>query len=134
MKVISHGLPAQDGQVPEMNRRSDARKMVSVNTLVADKIGLARGLVTNISRSGCQVSLTRPLRPAQYITLKMYPDDGAAIQINLGRVQWVKEKGAGIKFLSMPEQHRLGLSRFYGEQVEFPSSPRSLSATESTSV
>ena len=93
MKITSHDLPAQDGQVPEMNRRSDARKMVSVNTLVVDKTGLARGLVTNISRRGCQLSLTRPLRPAQYITLKVYPDDGPAIQINLGRVQWVKRKG-----------------------------------------
>ena len=102
MKFISH----------EMNQRSDARKMVSVNTLVADKIGLARGLITNISRGGCQLSLPRPLSPAQYITLKVCPDDGLAIQINLGRVQWVKGKEAGIKFLSLPEQHRLELSRF----------------------
>jgi hypothetical protein len=134
MKVRLHDLPAQDGQVPEMNRRSNARKMVSVNTLVADKVGLARALVTNISRRGCQLSLTRSLRPTQYITLKMYPDNGPAIQINLGKVQWVKEQGAGIEFLSMPQQHWLGLSRFCEEQVEFPSSPRSLSATESTSV
>ena len=125
MKVRSQG--------PELNRRMDARKMVSVSTLIADKIGLARGLMTNISRRGCQLSLTRPLSPAQYITLKVYPDDGPAIQINLGKVQWVKENGAGIEFLSMPQQHRLGLSRFC-EQVEFPSNPRSLSATESTAA
>ena len=111
MKVTLHDPPAQDDQVPKMNRRSNARKVVSVNTLVADKIGLARGRMTNISRRGCQLALTRPLSPAQYITLKVYPDDGPAIQINLGRVQWVKEKGAGIEFLSMPEQHRLELSR-----------------------
>ena len=120
MKVTLHDLRAQEGLVPEMNRRSNARKMVSVNTLVADKIGLTRGLITNISRGGCQLSLTRPLSPAQYITLKVYPDDGPAIQINRGRVQWVKEKGAGIEFLSMPQQHRLGLSRFCEEQVTFP--------------
>ena len=115
MKLTLHDLPAQDGQVPEMNRRSNTRKMVSVNTLIADKIGLARGLMTNISRSGCQLSLSRPLSPAQYITLKVCPDDGLAIQINLGRVQWVKGKEAGIEFLSMPWQHRLGLSRFCEE-------------------
>jgi hypothetical protein len=86
--------------------------MVSVNTLIADKIGLARGLMTNISRRGCQLSLTRPLSPAQYLTLKVCPDDGPAIQINRGRVQWVKGKEAGIAFLSMPEQHRHELSRF----------------------
>ena len=115
MKVPLHDLRTQDGQISEMNRRSNTRKMVSVNTLIADKIGLARGLMTNISRRGCQLSLTRPLSLAQYITLKVYPDDGPAIQINLGKVQWVKEKGAGIEFLSMPWQHRLGLSRFCEE-------------------
>ncbi len=133
MKVTLH-VPVQDGQVPEMNRRSDARKMVSVNIIVADKTGLVRGLMTNISRRGCQLSLPRPLSPAQYITLKMYPNDGLTIQINLGRVQWVKGKEAGIEFLSMPLQHRLGLFRFCEEQVEFPSDLRSFSATESTSV
>ncbi len=118
MKVIV--LPTQDGQVPEMNRRKDVRKVVNVNALVADKIGLARGLITNISRRGCRLSLTRPLSPAQYLTLKVYPDDGQAIQINLGRVEWVKEKGAGIEFLSMPEPHRVELSRFCEVQVELP--------------
>ena len=112
MKGTLHDLRTQDGLVPEMNRRSTTRKMVSVNTLIADKIGLTRGLMTNISRGGCQLSFIRPLTHAQYITLKVCPDDGPAIQINLGRVQWVKEKSAGIEFLSMPEQHRLELSRF----------------------
>ena len=115
MKVTLHGLPAQDGQVPQMNRRSNTRKMVSVNTLIVDKIGLARGLMTDISRSGCQLSLSRPLSPAQHITLKVCPDDGLAIQINLGRVQWGKGKEAGIEFLSMPWQHRRELSRFCEE-------------------
>ena len=112
MKATLHDRLALRGQVPEMNRRSDTRKMVSVNTLIADKSGLARGLITNISRGGCQLSLPRPLSPAEYLTLKVCPDDGPAIQINRGRVQWVKEKGAGIAFLSMPEQHRHELSRF----------------------
>jgi len=93
----------------------DVRKMAGFNTIVADKVGLARGQVTNISRRGCQLSLTRPLSPAQYITLKVCPEDGLAIQINLGRVQWGKGKEAGIEFLSMPWQHRRELSRFCEE-------------------
>src|SRR5262245_44197305 len=106
MKVTSHDHSAQDRRVPEMNRRSGARKMVSGNIIVVDKTGLVRGLLTNISRKGCQLSLPRPLSPAQYITLKVCPDSGLAIQINLGRVQWAKGKEAGIEFLSMPMQHR----------------------------
>jgi hypothetical protein len=133
MRITLHDLPAQDGQVSEVNRRLEARTMVSVNTLVVDNTGLSRGLVTNISSRGCQLSLTKPLRHAQHITLKVCPDDGPAIEINKGSVRWVKDKEAGVEFLSMPQQHRLGLSRFC-EQVEFPSNPRSLSATESTAA
>lgn len=134
MKITSHNLPVQGDQGCEMNRRLEARKMVSVNTLVVDNTGLARGLMKNISRRGCRLSLTRPLRHAQHITLKVCPDDGPAIEINRGSVRWVKDKEAGVEFLSMPQQHRLGLSRFCENQVDFPSSPRSLSAIESTSV
>ena len=112
MKATLHDRLALRGQVPEVNRRLNARKMIKVNTLVVDKIGLTHGLITNISCGGCQLSLPRPLSPAQFISLKIRPDAGLAIQINLGRVQWVKGKEAGIAFLSMPEQHRHELSRF----------------------
>src|ERR1700704_4277344 len=85
MKDTLPGLPSQDGHVPEMNRRVEARKVVSVNTIVADKVGLARGQVRNISRRGCELSLTKALRREQYLTLKLYLQDGPAIQIDLGK-------------------------------------------------
>jgi PilZ domain len=91
-----------------MDRRMDARKVASLNTIVADKVGLARGQVTNISRRGCGLCLTKLLRRDQYITLKVYLDDGTAIQIDLGKVRWLKEERAGVEFLCL-SQHTLGL-------------------------
>ena len=109
-----------DGPVPEMNRRMEARKVVSVNTIVADKVGLARGQVRNISRRGCELCLTKTLRRDQYITLKVYLDEGPAMQIDLGKVRWVEEERAGVEFLRLSQQHKLGLSRLCAEQVKLP--------------
>jgi hypothetical protein len=80
-------VSVQDSHIDGMDRRIDVRKMTSFNTIVADKVGLARGQVTNISRRGCELSLTKLLRRNQYITLKVYLDEGPAVQIDLGKVQ-----------------------------------------------
>jgi hypothetical protein len=113
-------VSVQDCQVPGMDRRMDVRKMASFNTIVADKVGLARGPVTNISRRGCGLCLTKLLRPNQYITLKVYLDEGPAIQIDLGKVQWVEEERAGVEFLYLSHLHTLALYRLCAEQVELP--------------
>jgi len=124
MKDTVPGLPSQNGPVPEMNRRTEARKVVTVNTIVADKVGLARGQVTNISRRGCELSLTKTLRREQYITLKVYIQDGPAIQIDLGKVRWVEEARTGIEFLRLSQQHKLGLHRLCLEQGEYSWGPK----------
>jgi hypothetical protein len=111
---------SMDGPVPKMNRRMEARRMVSVNTIVADKVGLARGQVRNISRRGCELSLTKTLRREQYLTLKVYIQDSPAIQIDLGKVRWVEEERAGVVFLRLSEQHKLGLYRLCTEQIKLP--------------
>ena len=120
MKDAVPGLPSQEGPVPKMNRRMEARRMVSVNTIVADKGGLARGQVRNISRRGCELSLTKTLRREQYLTLKVYIQDSPAIQIDLGKVRWVEEERAGVVFLRLSEQHKLGLYRLCTEQIKLP--------------
>ena len=99
MEATLPDLSAQDCHVREMDRRMDARKVASFNTIVADKVGLARGQVTNISRRGCELSLTKTLRREQYLTLKVYIQDSPAIQIDLGKVRWVEEKRARVVFL-----------------------------------
>jgi hypothetical protein len=50
----------------------------------------------------------------------MYLDEGPAIQIDLGKVQWVEEERAGVEFLYSSHQHTLALYRLCAEQVELP--------------
>ncbi|HEV8327915.1 MAG TPA: PilZ domain-containing protein [Nitrospiraceae bacterium] len=118
MEVTLPDLPAQYCQVREMDQRMDARMVVSFNTIVADKVGLTRGQVTNISRSGCGLCLTRLLRRDQYLTLKVYQNDGPAIQIDLGKVKWVEGESAGVEFLCVSPQNH-GLQRLCGDQLKF---------------
>lgn len=100
--------------------RSDARKVVGLRMIVSGKLGFARGEVTNISTGGCGLRLTTPLRPGQYVTLIVYPNDrGQAVQIDLARVKWVEAGGAGIEFLSVSPQYQ-ELHRLCAEQVELP--------------
>ena len=112
---------ARKGTLPVRSEsRRDARKVVGLRTIVADKLGLARGEVTNISAGGCGLRLTKRLRPGQYITLILYPNDRTrAVQIDLARVKWVEAGGAGIEFLSVsPQNHEL--DRLCAEQVGLP--------------
>ena len=118
MKTPSHDLPVQDGPDPETNRRMAARKVVRLKTIVADNLGIARGQVTNICPKGCELSLGRSLRRTQYIWLKVYLDDGSAIQISWGKVRWIEQERAGVEFLSVPQQHALELSRLCAEPIE----------------
>ena len=115
-------LPARSEQECHLHARDlrrDARKMVGLRAIVADKLGLASGEVTNISPGGCGLRLTKRLRCGQYITLLVYPNDRtAAVRIDLARVNWVEGEWAGVEFLGVsPQNHEL--HRLCGDQVEF---------------
>ena len=119
MKVTSPALSEQECQLHEIDLRRDARKVVGLCTIVTDKLGLARGEVTNISPGGCGLRLTKRLRRGQYITLLVYPNDRTpAIRIDLAKVTWVKDEWAGVEFLGVsPQNHEL--HRLCGDQLEF---------------
>ena len=119
MKVILPVLSEQEGQLHEIDPRRDARTVVGLRTIVADKLGLASGEVTNISPGGCGLRLTRRLRRGQYLTLMVYPNDRtAAVQIDLAKVNWVEGERAGVEFLGVsPQNHEL--HRLCGDQLEF---------------
>ena len=107
-------LPARSEQECHLHARDlrrDARKMVRLRAIVADKLGLAPG--------GCELRLTKRLRCGQYITLLVYPNDRtAAVRIDLARVNWVESEWAGVEFLGVsPQNHEL--HRLCGDQLEF---------------
>jgi hypothetical protein len=119
MKVTLPARSEQECHLHEINLRRDARKVVGLRTIVADKLGFASGEVTNISPGGCGLRLTKRLRRGQYITLMVYPNDRtAAVRIDLAKVTWVEAEWAGIEFLGVsPQNHEL--HRLCGDQLEF---------------
>jgi hypothetical protein len=120
MKVTLPARSEQECRLHEIDLRRDARKVVGLRTIVADKLDLARGEVTNISPGGCGLRLTKRLRCGQYITLLVYPNDRtAAVRIDLARVNWVKGEWAGVEFLGVIPQNQ-ELRRLCGDQLECP--------------
>lgn len=112
MEVTLPDFSEQDCHDHELDSRIGARTVIRLRTIVADKAGLATAHVTNISNRGCGLQLARPLIHRQYLTLKVYSDEGTAVaQIDLARVTWTEENVAGIEFLSLTQENQARLSR-----------------------
>jgi len=123
MQVTLPARSEQECQLHAIDPRRDARKVVGLRAIIADKLGLASGEVTNISSGGCGLRLTKRLWRGQYISLLVYPNDRtAAVQIDLAKVNWVEAEWAGVEFLGVsPQNHEL--HRLCGDQVECPLEP-----------
>ena len=102
--------------------------MVRFSTTVAAKSGLADGVVTNISETGCDLRLVTSSFPRQSLSLKLrsqdalaltiYPYDGtAAIPITVAVIRWVRRKWAGVKFVKLTQAAKEKLQQLCREQV-----------------
>ena len=116
-------LPMSSEQEPHIlgrDRRQSVRAVVDFRVIAADKAGLASGQVIDIVIRGCGLRLTKPLKCGQYLTLKVYPNDGtASVQCDLVKVQWVEAERAGVTFLSMSRENELRLHRLCGDRFGF---------------
>ena len=110
----------QEPHILGRDRRQSVRAGVDFRMIAADKAGLASGQVIDIMIRGCGLRLTKPLNRGQYLTLKVYPNDGtASVQCDLVKVQWVEEERAGVAFLSMSRESERRLHRLCGDRLGF---------------
>jgi hypothetical protein len=88
---------------PELRRepRRSVRKGVALRMIVEDKaILVSEQVIDMTTRGGGGLRLTKPLTRGQYLTLKVYPNDGtASVQCDVAQVQWVEVDWAGVVFL-----------------------------------
>ncbi len=118
MELMLPVLPEQDCFVPRMDLRRYVRKAVNLGIILADKGGLARGQVIDLTTRGCGLRIIPPLACGQCLTLKLYPGDGtSAVICDLVQVQWVKGGRAGLAFLSMSLENELRLHRLWDEYL-----------------
>jgi hypothetical protein len=93
---------------------------VALRIIAADKAGLARGQVIDMTPKGCGLLLTRPLTRGQYLTLTVYPSDGTpSVQCDVVQVQWVEENRAGVVFQWMLLDHDRRLRQLCDDRLVF---------------
>jgi hypothetical protein len=112
-------LSEQDRHAQRWDPRQDVRAVVYFGMNAMDKTGLAAsGQVIDMTTRGCGLRLTKPLSRGQYLTLKVYPDNGtAAVECDLVQVQWVEEDRAGVAFLCMSFENERRLHRLCDERL-----------------
>ncbi|MEP6959077.1 MAG: PilZ domain-containing protein [Nitrospirota bacterium] len=117
MDVVMLFLPELGSLVQVFGSRRCARRVVRIPTTVANKSGLTRCVVTNISEAGCELQLVTPFVFSHYLTLKIYPQDGATpLLITLGENRWVEKEWAGVKFVNLSQADKAKLTRLCSEQ------------------
>ena len=111
-------LSERDRHEQRKNLRRYVRKMVTLRMIAADKAGLANGQVVDVTVRGGGLRLTKPLTRGQYLTLKVYLNDGTgSVLCELVQVQWVKEDRAGVAFLRMSLENEVRLRGLCGDQL-----------------
>jgi len=113
-------LSEQDPQILWREPRRSVRAVVDFRMIVADKAGLASGQMIDMTMRGCGLRLTKPLTRGQYLTLKVYPNDGtASVQCDVAQVQWVEKDRAGVVLLWMSRENERRLHRLCGDRFTF---------------
>jgi hypothetical protein len=119
--AMEHTVPMlseQDRHIQRWEPRQSVRAVVDFRMIATDKAGLATGQVIDITTKGCGLRLPKPLRRGQYLTLKVFPDNGtAAVQCDLAQVQWVQEERAGVAFLRISLENKHRLHRLCGDRL-----------------
>ena len=118
MEEVLPMLSEQDRPEQTKDLRQYVRKMVTLPMIAADKAGLANGQIIDVTTRGGGLRLTKPLTREQYLTLKVYLNDGTgSVLCELVQVQWVKEDRAGVAFLRMSLENEVRLRRLCGDQL-----------------
>lgn len=117
-------LSEQGHQEQRRDPRRSVREAVTLRMMVADRAGVASGQVIDITTRGCGLRLTKhltkPLRRGQYLTLKVYPNNGTvSVLSGLVKVQWVEEERAGVAFLSLSLENELRLHQLCDDRLVF---------------
>ena len=108
----------QDFPVKGDDRRRSLRGAIRIPTIVADKRGLANGVVTNISEAGCGLQLVTSSVPSRYLTLKLYPQNGTpTVLITMAEIRWVEKDWVGVGFVYLSQDDKAKLHRLCREHV-----------------
>lgn len=120
MENVLHTAFETDSCAPQKDPRLHNRRSVCLHVAVADKSGMAKGEVLDLSLRGCGLRLKKRLVRGQYLWLKIYHVQGKSTPVcDLVRVKWVEDDRAGVEFLYIAPENLRRLHRIFGDQIAF---------------
>ncbi|HKQ34997.1 MAG TPA: PilZ domain-containing protein [Nitrospiraceae bacterium] len=128
MNVAKLFSPKHNSPVKVIDPRRNPRRAVRFSATVAAKNGLADGVVTNISETGCDLRLVTSSFLKRYLSLKLFSRDGLALtiypydgtpafKITLAVIRWAKRKWVGVEFVKLSQEAREKLQQLCQQQV-----------------
>ena len=118
MENVLHTVFETDRCAPQKDPRVHDRRSVCLRVAVADKSGMAKGEVLDLSLRGCGLRLKKRLVRGQYLWLKIYHVQGKSIPVcDLVRVKWVEDDRVGVEFLYIAPENLRRLHRIFGNQI-----------------
>jgi hypothetical protein len=80
--------------------RSAVRVEVDYPVRLSGDSMIGQGTVINLSAPGCAIRTSVPIRPGDYLELRMMtPDEARPLTVGLAKVRWALGEVAGVEFI-----------------------------------
>ena len=94
-----------------MDRRVYPRYPMELTVSLEGEEWAAEGMSRDVSAGGCRVQSAVTVEVGNYVRVKLYQNQQAAMDIDLAAVRWVRGQEFGLEFLYMhPEEYERLLS------------------------
>jgi c-di-GMP-binding flagellar brake protein YcgR len=106
----------QDTSQEAQDKRFSTRYRVQLPILFSGDLVHGKGLVFNLSRSGCGLKTSKNITPGIYVHLLLrLPQERIPLKVELAAVRWANHRTCGIEFIRMSGQQQ----RRLGEYINF---------------
>ncbi|MBU6480108.1 MAG: PilZ domain-containing protein [Nitrospirae bacterium] len=100
-------------QEPVRNARSSERIVLHCSIVLASGIQVGEGRVLDMSRSGCLMESSVPLKVGDNLQLRLsLPEPEPSMRVSRAVVRWAQGLRFGVEFIGMEEKDRVRFSRF----------------------
>ncbi len=105
----------------ERELRSAVRVAVNYPIRFRGDSVIGYGTVINLSAPGCAIRTSNPVRPGEYLELRMMtPDQARPLMVGLAKVRWAADDKAGIEFIRVRQDEQGRLQRLVGRILHEP--------------
>ena len=93
--------------------RKFRRVPVELFSLISDGGPEGNGTTVNLSREGCAIHSTTPVKTGDYLRVLIFPSaNQAPIEVDLARVRWATNQQFGVEFMTLAPREAIRLQDF----------------------